>query len=136
MKVTWKPITIVEILLTVGTAVYYLVDPYDFLSKVVQNESEITPAAENVLRLMATTILTQTAMLVVSLSASSAVSAKRMLYWGMTVGDFGLLIVYYIYFFQHGKQSAISFMPIFFSFLFGVFRLVVLLKNPRWWSWQ
>lgn len=81
-----------------------------------------------------TIFLFQIALLVAGIGWGDTIS-RKIIYWGMLTGDILLVAVQASFVHSRSKWNAVNIAIVTTASVFGLFRIITLILNPRWWEW-
>ncbi|XP_074636473.1 uncharacterized protein LOC141894658 [Acropora palmata] len=135
-RLTWTAVSVLELILMILTAVYCFFLPEKYLGQIVEKENrgKINELSEWVLRMYGSMICVQIALLVAGIGWGDTIS-RKIIYWGMLTGDILLVAVQASFVHSRSKWNAVNIAIVTTASAFGLFRIITLILNPKWWEW-
>ena len=73
--------------------------------------------------------------LLISGIAIGDLKTRKTIYWGMLAGDLVLVVIYSAFVHDLSSWNPVNIATVVLMSVFGLFRVIVLVLNPRWWIW-
>ncbi|KAK3753266.1 hypothetical protein QZH41_015204, partial [Actinostola sp. cb2023] len=135
-RVSWSTVSVFEIALLTFVAVVYLCLSERTLQKMLPvDDSRVNELGVWVLRLFASQIVMQVALLLCGISFGE-VTARKIIYYGLLIGNVLSVAMYAAFVHSMSEWNAINVAFVATLSAFSLFRIVVLVLNPVWWVWK
>ncbi|XP_031569349.1 uncharacterized protein LOC116303880 [Actinia tenebrosa] len=135
-RISWSFVSILEITLLAVLAVAYLALSERVLKEMLPaDDKRINELAEWMLRLFGSLLIMQVTFLLCGI-AFGEVSARKIIYYGLLTGNILSVAMYAAFVHSMSEWNAINVSFVVVMSTFTMFRIIVLVLNPRWWVWK
>ncbi|EDO47509.1 predicted protein [Nematostella vectensis] len=141
MRLSWSLISCFEIaVLSLAMIVYFFISRTTLQNIIPENQNStktvvINELSEWMLRLYASSIVTQITLLICGMTFGD-VNSRKIIYWGLLVGNILSVAIYSAFVHSMSTWNAANIAYVTLPSMFGFLKIVVLVLNPVWWVWK
>lgn len=139
-RLSWSTVSVLEILLCMTTAIVTLFFSRKYLLMILPEKTKLSPDVpewvfcEWVVRMFGAMVVMQIVLLISGIVIGD-IKTRKTIYWGILAGDLVLVAIYSAFVHNMSSWNPVNIATVVLASVFGLFRVIVLVLNPRWWVW-